>query len=241
VVVSEPRDGFNSTIVFIFRNGSPEPEQRHTSLACKQAFDRYKRGSDQCVETEIVVSPRKGNHKNPVTHKLAHLEKAHPDWSFIAVVDESDFRQMCRDADTDWKKTKAAQREIIDSLAHSTNRARLDDLPADIRARIKEHDNGCWHWVSLLCRETKGKKQIYRHVFIKKYGRIRYKGRAWRSHKLTYTLLVGEVPKGIYLCHQCDTPACVNPSHLQLGIAEDNFQDMIERNRAAWQIRRSRQ
>lgn len=224
----------------MFGNGGLKPEQLYTSLAPQQALDRYKHGGGQCVETEIVVSARKGNSYNPVTHKLKHLEKEHPDWSFIAVVDENDFRQMCRDAETDWGKAKAAQREIILKLSHDTSKAKLKDLPVVLSARIKVHDNSCWLWTSVLRRNVKGKLSSYRHVYKDQYGRLRYHGKMWAAHKLTYTLLAGEVPKGFYLCHQCDTPACVNPSHLQLGIAEDNFQDMIRRKRAFWQRRRAK-
>jgi hypothetical protein len=52
-----------------------------------------------------------------------------------------------------------------------------------------------------------------------------------RAHRLAYELLVGQIPDGAMLRHDCDNPPCVNPKHLTPGTAKDNSQDMVARGR----------
>ena len=43
------------------------------------------------------------------------------------------------------------------------------------------------------------------------YGRIRDgAGRGVQAHKAAYELLVGPVPAGLWLLHECDNPLCCN-------------------------------
>lgn len=40
-----------------------------------------------------------------------------------------------------------------------------------------------------------------------------------------------DIPEGLMICHHCDNPQCINPSHLYAGTAKDNFNDAINRGR----------
>jgi len=47
------------------------------------------------------------------------------------------------------------------------------------------------------------------------YTRVTFQGKRYGSHRLAYEAFVGEIPDGYELHHECMTPSCVNPAHLQ--------------------------
>ena len=83
----------------------------------------------------------------------------------------------------------------------------------------------CWLWLA-------GK-------FAKGYGAFAYAGyRPGYAHRFSYLLHHGEISKGAFVMHSCDTPACVNPNHLQLGTASDNARDSVSKGRWMTEKRR---
>lgn len=83
-------------------------------------------------------------------------------------------------------------------------------------AKVNKTDS-CWLWAAAL--------------FERGYGAFRFKGRQVKAHRFSYELHFEPIPEGLYVCHKCDTPACVNPSHLFLGTHKDNAQDRQRKNR----------
>jgi hypothetical protein len=79
--------------------------------------------------------------------------------------------------------------------------------------------NNCWIW-----KRFKNKK---------KYGKAHFQGRDIYAHRLSYLTFIGEIPNNLYVLHNCDITACVNPKHLFLGDQEDNMKDMVNKNRQA--------
>lgn len=66
----------------------------------------------------------------------------------------------------------------------------------------------------------------------KGYGTTPVSGKTVYIHRLTYTDTYGSIPPGMVVRHKCDTPACYNPEHLELGSYQDNSQDMVDRDRS---------
>jgi hypothetical protein len=212
----------------------------HTGARTEQeALDDRRSLKEELVETEIIVHPKKSRRKNIITHKLAHLEKDHPNIWFVAAIDSNSFQRMCEDSDYSWRQIKAGIRNEIRSTSRGETDFKIESVPQKLRDRIVVAQSGCWLWKQARWRNKRGSLKANNRIFPTRYGRVRFGGRQWAAHRLIYTRLAGEIPKGALLRHSCDTPACVNPLHLELGITEDNVRDMIDRGRAGWQRHRS--
>lgn len=56
----------------------------------------------------------------------------------------------------------------------------------------------------------------------------------WLAHRFSYMLANGvDLTPDQCVCHSCDTPRCVNPSHLWVGTPKENTEDCISKGRFA--------
>ena len=65
------------------------------------------------------------------------------------------------------------------------------------------------------------------------YGSVKVGGKTMLAHRVAYEKAYGPIPDALVVMHSCDTPACIEPTHLSVGTQKQNVHDMINKNRKA--------
>ena len=81
-----------------------------------------------------------------------------------------------------------------------------------------EPTSGCWLWTGAVDGDG--------------YGVLYNSGDDRKTHRISWMIRFGPIPKGMSVLHKCDNPPCVNPDHLFLGTALDNMHDAMKKGRA---------
>ena len=94
-------------------------------------------------------------------------------------------------------------------------RAAKVDLESLLERTTPEPNTGCLLWLG--------------NVTTCGYPRI---GKAQaKVTRLVLSQSLGRDIDGLYACHRCDQPSCINPAHLYAGTALDNMRDKVLRGR----------
>lgn len=92
-----------------------------------------------------------------------------------------------------------------------------DSLETRLSRFTKITDSGCHLWTGARSRG---------------YGVINWQGRIWVVSRLIFSRLHNiQLKTSQFICHTCDTPACINPVHLFLGDAKTNANDKLSKGR----------
>ena len=91
----------------------------------------------------------------------------------------------------------------------------METLTDRFWAKVEKSDT-CWLWTG--AHQSDGYGTIYRN------------GTMQLAHRVSWYLEHGYMPEE-HVLHECDIPACVNPSHLFLGTQRDNMRDAVRKGR----------
>lgn len=85
-------------------------------------------------------------------------------------------------------------------------------------AKVSKDACGCWIWTGSKVKSGYGKVKVNQKMFL--------------AHRLSYMAHKGDIKSGLFICHSCDNPLCVNPDHLWAGSQIENVRDAKKKGRA---------
>lgn len=113
---------------------------------------------------------------------------------------------------------------VLSTPQSTTHRLEVDMYPqytaSDVARFWSKVDKSgvCWLWTASKRRRGYGRFTVKRVISL-------------AAHRVAYELTYGSIPEGLVICHKCDNPSCVNPTHLFAGTQQDNRDDCKQKGR----------
>ena len=102
----------------------------------------------------------------------------------------------------------------------------IDQMKISVAERLAKYSTrnqgtGCLEW--------HGYKDVYGYgILLVSIDGVKKNKKA---HRLSYEQTFGDIGEGKFVCHKCDVRNCIEPSHLFVGSAADNNEDMMRKGR----------
>jgi hypothetical protein len=118
--------------------------------------------------------------------------------------------------DVTWAHNFPRMKYCSAACAHARKKFSMERFIEAFWAKVHKGER-CWLWQGAKKHDG--------------YGLINRHGKMMLAHRFAWEQANGPIPAGKFALHHCDTPACVNPSHMYLGTKKDNAADMYARGR----------
>lgn len=79
------------------------------------------------------------------------------------------------------------------------------------------NESGCWNWSGYCDKDG--------------YARYSHRGKTNSVAQFVFEMAYGKARGSLSVCHTCDNPRCIRPSHLFLGTTKDNMLDAKNKGR----------